>query len=61
MTFSDNAFAEFLSNPRIKREWDNLSNGSRHRQHDDEVTHVTAQVLLVDSTGIAYPQFEESY
>lgn len=62
MTFSDSAFSEFLSNPRTKREWDNLSNGVKHRrQEDDEVTHVTAQVVLVDSIGIAFPYSQEAY
>lgn len=62
MTFSDNAFAEFLSNPRTKREWDNLSNGVKHRrQDDDELTHVTAQVVLVDTAGNAFPYFQEVY
>lgn len=43
MTFTDNAFAEFLSNPRVKREWDNLSNGAVHRQENEEPFRVTAQ------------------
>ena len=62
MTFSASAFAEFLSNPRTKREWDNLSNGVKHRRNDDdEITHVTAQVVLVDSTGTAFPFSQEVY
>ncbi|HHS7556382.1 TPA: hypothetical protein ACTPQ1_004674 [Salmonella enterica] len=61
MDFSDNAFAEFLTNPRVKREWDNLTNGTRHRQNDDEIVHVTAQVLLVSPTGNVYPMQQETY
>lgn len=62
MTFSDNAFSEFLSNPRTKREWDNLSNGVKHRQQDEDMhTHVTAQVVLVDTAGNAIPYFQEVY
>lgn len=52
MTFSDAQFAEFLNNPRQKREWDNFTNGVKHRlQPDDDVVHVTAQVTLVDAEG----------
>jgi len=49
MTFTDQQFSEFLNNPRQKREWDNFSNGVKHRlQPDDVVVHVTAQVTLLD-------------
>ncbi|QVW55136.1 hypothetical protein pEaSNUABM29_00092 [Erwinia phage pEa_SNUABM_29] len=61
MDFSDTAFAEFLSNPRTKREWDNLTNGTRHRQDDDEVVHVNAQVMLVSPTGTVFPLTQESF
>jgi len=52
MSFKDFDFAEFINSPRMKREWDNLSNGVRHRrQQEDEAVHVNAQVLMVDRNG----------
>lgn len=56
--FRDSDFAEFLSSPRVRNEWDNLTNGVKHRQQDEEPTAVTAQVILVDSSGNASPYFE---
>jgi hypothetical protein len=53
--FNDSTFAEFLTNPRIKREWDNLSNGAQHRQIEEEPVHVTAQVFAVDTLGNITP------
>ncbi|QXO09508.1 hypothetical protein pEaSNUABM11_00084 [Erwinia phage pEa_SNUABM_11] len=53
--FNDSTFAEFLTNPRIKREWDNLSNGVKHREQEDEAVRVTAQVFTVDSMGTVNP------
>lgn len=60
MDFSDTQFAEFLSHPRVKREWDNLTNGTR-RQDEEEIVHVTAQVLLVSPTGNVFPMQQEIY
>ncbi|ECB4558085.1 hypothetical protein EXP36_00115 [Salmonella enterica subsp. enterica serovar Weltevreden] len=60
MDFSDAQFAEFLSNPRVKREWDNLTNSVR-RQDEEEIVHVTAQVLLVSPTGNVFPMQQEIY
>ncbi len=60
MDFSDTQFAEFLSHPRVKREWDNLTSGVRH-QDEEEIVHVTAQVLLVSPTGNVFPMQQEIY
>ncbi|EDK7230851.1 hypothetical protein CKI39_06170 [Salmonella enterica subsp. enterica serovar Java] len=60
MDFSDAQFAEFLSHPRVKREWDNLTNNVR-RQDEEEIVHVTAQVLLVSPTGNVFPMQQEIY
>ncbi|EJT3291917.1 hypothetical protein N2L21_003997 [Salmonella enterica] len=60
MDFSDMQFAEFLSHSRVKREWDNLTNGVRH-QDEEEIVHVTAQVLLVSPTGNVFPMQQEIY
>lgn len=60
MNFSDTQFAEFLSHPRVKREWDNFTNGTR-RQDEEEIVHVTAQVLLVSPTGNVFPMQQEIY
>lgn len=60
MDFSDTEFAEFLSHPRFKREWDNLTNGVRRRD-EEEIVHVTAQVLLVSPTGNVFPMQQEIY
>jgi len=55
MTFSDAQFNEFMNNPRIKREWDNLSNGTKHRQQEEQPVRVTAQVFAVDMMGNVSP------
>lgn len=55
MTFTDSQFNEFLNNPRFKREWDNLSNGKKHRQQEEEAVRVTAQVFAVDMMGNISP------